>query len=146
MKDCCVAKKSDTKCFRKSDKKVFTLPRKFTKEKCMQGIKGFTMRASCAPYKDCAFDVYVNKNPKDTIPIKFKNVQNVKQTILKLEKLFKSGKYSHKRIWQVGMILMVRLRPLKESKPAAYALAQRYFKFLGRRTKSKDRKNMSFTV
>lgn len=53
MKDCCNHSPSDKKCIRKSDKKVFSLPRKFSKEKCKRGIKGFTMRSSCAPYKDC---------------------------------------------------------------------------------------------
>ena len=92
MRSCCLARKKDPKCVRNSDGKIFSLPRKFSKEKCMQGIKGFTMRASCAPYKDCAFNVYVNKNPKDTIPIKFKNLQNVRQTNSRIEKLFKSRK------------------------------------------------------
>ena len=42
------------KCSRSYDDKVFSLPRRFSKTKCLKGpIKGFTMRASCAPYKDC---------------------------------------------------------------------------------------------
>ena len=60
MKDCCNHSPSDKKCIRKSDKKIFSLPRKFSKEKCKKGIKGFTMRSSCAPYKDCL------KNKKKT--------------------------------------------------------------------------------
>ena len=66
-----------------------------------KNIKGFS--ASCALYKYCkkskflynpddpkkSFDVYVDKNPKDTISIKYTTVQDVKNTILKLEKLFK---------------------------------------------------------
>lgn len=41
-------------CIRFTNKKLFTLPRKFPKKKCLAGpIKGFTMRASCAPYKNC---------------------------------------------------------------------------------------------
>ena len=31
MKDCCKHTKRDKKCIRKSDKKVFSLPRKFSK-------------------------------------------------------------------------------------------------------------------
>ena len=38
---------------RKSDKKIFSLPRRFTRKRCKKGAKGFTMKASCAPYKDC---------------------------------------------------------------------------------------------
>ncbi len=51
---CCKSKKNDKKCRRKSDNKIFKLPRKFSKKKCLfKKIKGFTMRASCAAYKDC---------------------------------------------------------------------------------------------
>ncbi len=52
MKNCCVASKTAKKCKRK-DSKIFELPRRFTKKRCKQGIRGFTMRSSCAPYKYC---------------------------------------------------------------------------------------------
>ena len=81
-----------------------------------------------------SFDVYIDKNPKDTIPIRYKTVDDVKDTILKLEKLYKDKKYPHKRIWQVGMIMKVRLGVIASKKPREYALANRYFKFLSRRT------------
>ena len=87
-----------------------------------------------------SFDVYIDKNPKDTISIKYKTIQDVKKTIQKLERLYKKGKYSHKRIWQVGMIMKVRLEVLKSKKKQQYQLANRYFKFLGKRTKIKDEK------
>lgn len=51
--DCCKHKKSAKNCIRKSDKKMFSLPRRFTRKRCKKGVKGFTMKASCAPYKDC---------------------------------------------------------------------------------------------
>ena len=54
-----------------------------------------------------SFDVYIDKNPNDTIPIKYTTVEDVKTTIDTLEKLYKNKKYSHKRIWQVGMITFV---------------------------------------
>ena len=82
-----------------------------------------------------SFDVYIDKNPRDTINIKYTTVEDVKNTIKKLEKLYKNKKYTHKRIWQVGMIMNVRLRVLKEKKPKQYALANKYFTFLGKRTK-----------
>lgn len=93
-----------------------------------------------------SFDVYIDKNPKDTINIKYTTLEDVKNTIDKLENLYKSKKYSHKRIWQVGMIMKVRLEVLKNKKPKQYALANKYFKFLGKRTKldEKDRYNFSF--
>ena len=56
MRDCCRACSTNKKCVRKSDKKVFSLPRKFNRKKCLlrrRIPKGFTMRASCAPYKNC---------------------------------------------------------------------------------------------
>ena len=61
-----------------------------------------------------SFDVYVDKDPTDTIPIKYTTVDDVKKTIKKLERLYKSNKYPHKRIWQVGMIMYVRLKVLKK--------------------------------
>ena len=278
MKDCCKHTKKSKRCIRKSDKKTFRLPRKFSRKRCRK-IRGFTMRSSCAPYKDCkkgggtltfkkninnkqikkcstnpmtgyyrdgycmtgpfdlgthticakmdkqfldftkqrgndlysvvkpgdkwclcenrweeaydnnkapkviqsatnmrtknniikkikktqkggknkflfnpddpskSFDVYVDKDPSDTIHIKYKTVKNVKNTIKKLERLYKQGKYPHKRIWQVGMIMYVRLKILKHKKSKQYQLSKKYFKFLGERTKIKGenkRKKFSF--
>jgi hypothetical protein len=93
-----------------------------------------------------SFDVYIDKNPKDTIHIKYTTMDDVKNTIHKLENLYKNKKYTHKRIWQVGMIMKVRLNVLQDKKPRQYALANKYFEFLGQRTKlnEKDRYNLSF--
>ena len=91
-----------------------------------------------------SFDVYIDKNPKDTIPIKYTTVNDVKETIKKLENLYKNKKYTHKRIWQVGMIMKVRLEVLKDIKPRQYKLSERYFKFLGERTKLDDRDRYKF--
>lgn len=96
-----------------------------------------------------SFDVYIDKNPKDTINIKYKTIEDVKNTIKHLEKLYKNNKYSHKRIWQVGMIMYVRLKVLKNKKPKEYNLAKKYFKFLGERTKIKNkiqRKKINFLI
>ena len=81
-----------------------------------------------------SFNVYIDKNPKDTIPIKYKSVEDVKDTIKRLESLYKNKKYSHKRIWQVGMIMKVRLEVIKNKKPAQYRLSKKYFDFLSHRT------------
>jgi len=86
-----------------------------------------------------SFNVYIDKNPKDTIPIKYKTVDDVKDTIIRLESLYKNKKYPHKRIWQVGMIMKVRLEVLKDIKPKQYRLAERYFKFLGKRTQMNEK-------
>jgi len=83
---------------------------------------------------DKSFDVYIDKNPKDTIPIKYTTLDDVKKTIHTLEKLYKSKQYPHKRIWQVGMILYVRLKVLRKIKPMQYELALKYFNFLKHRS------------
>ena len=70
-------------------------------------------------------------------------VEDVKNTIAKLEKLYKAKKYPHKRIWQVGMIMKVRLEVLKNSKSQQYKLASKYFKFLGKRTKLNESERYS---
>jgi hypothetical protein len=86
-----------------------------------------------------SFDVYIDKNPTDTINIKYTTLEDVKNTIDKLEKLYKNKKYTHKRIWQVGMIMNVRLKVLRNRKPKQYALANKYFTFLGERTKLEEK-------
>ena len=97
---------------------------------------------------DKSFNVYINKNPEDTIPIKYTTINDVKKTIHTLEKLYKSKKYSHKRIWQVGMILYVRLKVMKKIKPMEYGLALKYFKFLKHRTSlpNDERYKLTFTT
>jgi len=52
LKNCCKTTKKDKSCKRSSDGKKFTLPRKFSKKQC-KNQRGFTMKASCAPYKNC---------------------------------------------------------------------------------------------
>ena len=96
-----------------------------------------------------SFDVYIDKNPKDTINIKYTTYDDVVDTIKKLEKLYKNKKYSHSRISKVAMILKVRLNVLKENKKKHYELAERYFNFLKNRTKLKtfeERKQLIFKI
>ena len=102
-----------------------------------------------------SFDVYIDKNPNDTIPIKYTTVKDVKDTIIKLERLYKTKKYPHKRIWQVGMIMKVRLEAMKKHNKKLYPnaknvtkrfnLANRYFNFLGKRTKTQKNKRKTLT-
>ena len=170
MPNCCTHSKNAKKCT--NGIREFKLPRKFSRERCIYGkIRGFSMNASCAPYKNCSksrksrklkyissgskrskrpkrsnknkseflfnpnnpkksFDVYVDKNPNNTISIKYKTYEDTKKTIKKLERLYRNNLYSHKRIFQVAMILMVRLRVIKDIKPSQYKLAKRYFDFI----------------
>ena len=54
IRSCCVVNENNSKqCYRLSDAKIFKLPRKFSRKRCKEGIRGFTMRSSCAPFKDC---------------------------------------------------------------------------------------------
>ena len=92
-----------------------------------------------------SFDVYINKNPSDTINIKYTTLDDVKNTIKKLERMYKNKKYPHKRIWQVGMIMKVRLEAMLKHKNTLYKnaknvkqryyLSKKYFEFLGQRSK-----------
>jgi len=94
---------------------------------------------------DTSFDVYIDKNPMDTINIKYTTIEDVKNTIDKLEKLYKTKQYTHKRIWQVGMIMYVRLNVLRYKKPKQFALAKKYFNFLGKRTKLEEESRYTFS-
>lgn len=127
--------------------------------KTRRAIKGGTRKRFLYNPNDPkkSFDVYIDKDPSDTIPIKYTTVEDVKNTIKKLETLYKSGKYSHKRIWQVGMIMKVRLEAMLKHKSTLYPnakhvrrrfqLVNRYFQFLSSRTKADEniRKKMVFS-
>ena len=76
MVSCCSHKKLSKTCKRKSDGKVFNLPRRFSKKKCMGNVKGFTMRSSCAPYLECKKNKNKTKN-KPSNKSKEKNMHNV---------------------------------------------------------------------
>jgi hypothetical protein len=129
--------KYNTKLTKKNTKKYNTNSKNKTKKQFLFNPEN--------PKK--SFDVYIDKDPSDTINIKYTTLEDVKNTIDKLEKLYKNKKYPHKRIWQVGMIMYVRLKVLKNKKPKQYALAKKYFTFLGKRTKleEKSRYKLSFT-
>lgn len=99
-----------------------------------------------------SFDVYIDKNPKDTIPIKYSTKKEVQQTIKKLESLYKKNKYPHKRISQVAMIMKVRTAVIAKKNPSIdkgrSALSNKYYEFLKQRTKVKDekeRKKLTFS-
>ena len=78
-----------------------------------------------------SFDVYIDKNPNDTISIKYSTVKDVENTIKIIEKLFKSDKYTHKRIFQVAMIIKVRLEAMlkhhKTKYPNAKFVKERFY-------------------
>ena len=92
--------------------------------------------------------LYTDENPKDTIPIKFATLGDVKTTIRKLERLYKKGERPHIRISQVAQVLEQRLRFIKGAKDR-HNLAKRYKEFLKKRTKIKndvERKKLNFKL
>ena len=91
-----------------------------------------------------SLDLFTNDNPNNTIHIKYTTLHDVKNTIDKLETLYKDKIYPHKRIFQVGMIMKVRLELLKDKKREHYALANKYYNFLKRRTKLNDKERYTF--
>lgn len=96
--------------------------------------------------KNSSRRLYTDENVKDTIPVKFATVQDVKQTIAKLEKLYKTNKRPHLRISQVANLVEQRLR-FMQGKKKEHDLALKYKNFLKDRTKIKsdeDRKKLSF--
>jgi hypothetical protein len=86
------------------------------------------------------YDLYSDANPKDTIRIKYKTITDVKKTINNLEKLYKSNKYTHRRIVQVVNVMTQRLRVINEN-DKRYKLSKKYFEFLKGRTKIKGEEN-----
>ncbi len=89
--------------------------------------------------------LYTDENPKDTVSIKFSTVDDVKSTIRKLEKLFKSGDRPHIRISQIAQVLEQRLRFIKGASDR-HKIAVKYKNFLKERTKKKgeERKKLTF--
>ncbi len=94
------------------------------------------------------YDLYSDANPKDTIRIKYTTIKDVKDTIKKLEKLYKSNKYKHNRIVQVVNVMTQRLKVINKN-DNRYKLSKKYFEFLKNRTKEKDdkkRKTLIFKI
>jgi hypothetical protein len=87
------------------------------------------------------YDLYSDANPKDTIRIKYKTLDDVKDTIKKLERLYKQNKYPHNRISQVVNVMTQRLRVIDKS-DARYTLSNKYFNFLKNRTREKNEDNI----
>ena len=85
------------------------------------------------------YDLYSDARPNDTIRIKYTTIIDVKNTIKKLEKLYKTNKYPHTRISKVVNVMTQRLRVINQN-DKRYLLSKKYFEFLKKRTKEKDQK------
>ena len=93
--------------------------------------------------------LYTDENPADTVSIKYASLQDTKDTIKKLERLYKSDRRPHIRISQIANVLEQRLRFIKSNKNTRHTLAKRYTEFLKQRTnkaRDKDRQKMRFTL
>ena len=94
------------------------------------------------------YDLYSDANPKDTIRIKYGNLEDVKNTIKKLERLYKKGEYPHNRISQVVNVMTQRLRVIDPT-DNRFKLSDKYFDFLKMRTREKNedkRKKLIFSL
>ena len=94
------------------------------------------------------YDLYSDANPKDTIPIKYKTLNDVKDTIKKLEKLYNKNDITHSRNSQITNVMTQRLRVINPNDERT-KLSKRYFEFLKSRTKIKgdiSRKNFKFKI
>ncbi|MAB65287.1 MAG: hypothetical protein CL662_00455 [Bacteroidetes bacterium] len=83
------------------------------------------------------YDLYSDRDPKDTIRIKYATLDDVKDTIKKLERLYKKGEYKHNRISQVVNVMTQRLKVINPN-DERYKLSSKYFEFLKNRTKEKN--------
>ena len=85
--------------------------------------------------------LYTDENPKDTVPIKFSTVKDVKDTIKNLEKLYKSKERPHVRISQIAQVMRQRMAVINKN-DERYKIANRYSEFLKERTKQKPEQRM----
>ncbi len=90
------------------------------------------------------YDLYSDANPKDTVRIRYKSKKDVRDTIKKLERLYKSGKITHARNIQIVNVMTQRLRVIKRKNPkidkGRYKISKTYFEKLKKRTKKKKRR------
>ena len=93
------------------------------------------------------YDLFSDKNPKESIRIQYSDMNKIKDTIKKLESLYKKDKYSHTRIVQVANVMNQRVKVQYGENTNKYKLTNKYFNFLKSRTKLKkesERKKLSF--
>tara|TARA_Y100000389_G_C17420518_1_gene496403 strand:- start:833 stop:1240 length:408 start_codon:yes stop_codon:yes gene_type:complete len=110
------------------------------KKDLIKFIKNSTGKKKKSYFKT-GYDLYSDKNPKDTIRIKYDTIKHTKETIKKLERLYKSKKYSHKRIVQVVNVMVQRLRVIFDRTgkgKTRLKISKAYMKKLKKRTKSKS--------
>ena len=80
MVSCCKHNTKDKTC-KRIDGKIFKLPRRFTRKKCKHP-RGFTMRSSCAPYKNCFKETKKDIVPTKAVAVLYPNNNNVTGTVI----------------------------------------------------------------
>lgn len=90
------------------------------------------------------YDLYSDANPKNTIRIRYKTKRDVKETISKLEKMYKKGRITHARNIQIINVMTQRLRVIKDRNPSIdngrYSISKKHFNKLKQRSKKKSKK------
>ena len=90
------------------------------------------------------YDLYSDANPKDTVRIRYKSTKDVRDTIKKLERMYKSGKISHARNVRIVNVMTQRLKVIKRRNPkidkGRYKISKLYFERLKKRTKTKRKR------
>ncbi len=82
-------------------------------------------------------DLFTDANKSDTINIKYKTIDDLKNTINNLEKQYKNGKHTHKRISQIANLMKIRIGLIRNHNMPEYKLANNYTYFLKQRTLKK---------
>ena len=90
------------------------------------------------------YDLYSDANPKDTVRIRYKTKTDVRNTIRRLERLYKKKKITHARNIQIVNVMTQRLKVIKKRNPkidkGRYSISKKYFEKLKKRTKSRKNK------
>ena len=90
------------------------------------------------------YDLYSDANPKDTVRIRYKTKTDVRNTIRRLERLYKKKKITHARNVQIVNVMTQRLKVIKKRNPkidkGRYSISKKYFEKLKKRTKSRKNK------
>lgn len=107
----------------------------------------YTLKKKNTYFKN--YDLYSDANPKDTVHVRYDTLPNLQKTIRKLERLYKSGKYPHKRIVQICNVMKQRLRVIHDryhKSDENLKEITRYFNFLKKRTNhdKKTRKKLTY--
>ena len=84
-------------------------------------------------------------------PLNWKQIAEDKQTINKLESIYKKGTKPHNRISQIANVMTQRTKVIKDKNPkidkGRHELSKKYYDFLKTRTKikgDKERKKLTF--